>query len=146
MKKLAAVAAVLLMLGGAAAQSNLPDPGVTPDSVFFGLDRAYEAITLFLAPGDAKADKKLAFAEERLAEAKKLSDSNKSQAAEKAMNLYYSQVESAENSSSKMAETFRDRHESVLDSIESRTGQENSGNSGGPGAGFMATGRVVQRN
>lgn len=144
MKKLAAVAAVLLMLGGAAAQSsNLPDPGITPDSIFFGLDRAYESLSLALASGDAKAEIRLKFAEERLAEAQKLSDSNRSKAADKSLGMYYSQMDKAENSSSSKAENFRDRHESVLSGLEKRTGQADSGN---PGAGFMATGRVVQRN
>ena len=61
----------LLFSGTAYAQEEeLPDPGITPDSTFYFFDNWGKNIGLFFAFGpEAKAQKALEYAEERLAEA-----------------------------------------------------------------------------
>ncbi len=50
-------------------EEPLPDPGITPDSPFYFADRWAEQLGLFFAFGaDAKVEKALQYAEERLAE------------------------------------------------------------------------------
>jgi len=63
-------------VGGTAAASNSAVPGDT----LFGVDRAVENVRLILA-GDAKAELKVRFAEERLAEVKELIARARAQAA-----------------------------------------------------------------
>ena len=63
---------VFLFSGAALAQDEpqLPDPGLLPDSPFYFLDKLGKNIGLFFAFGDeAKTDKALQYAGERLAEA-----------------------------------------------------------------------------
>ena len=61
------------------------DPGVTPDSFLWGLDRAIERISLLLTfDKSAKAKKGLAHARERLLEVKAMIEQKKLDAAEKA--------------------------------------------------------------
>lgn len=51
------------------------DPGMTPDSLLYGLDKAYERIQLILARDEAsKAKLHLEFAAERIAETKAMAD------------------------------------------------------------------------
>lgn len=64
----------LLLFGGTAyaqdEELELPDPGITPDSPFYVLDIWGEKMGLFFAFGaEAKAERALGYAEERLAEA-----------------------------------------------------------------------------
>ena len=67
------------------AQETLEDPGITPDSFLWGIDKALEQISLLLAISpEAKATKGLEIAQERLAEIKKMIEENKLEAAEKA--------------------------------------------------------------
>ncbi len=67
------------------AQETPQDPGITPDSFLWGLDKVMEQISLLLtASPDAKATKGLKFAEERLAEIKVMIEENKLEAALKA--------------------------------------------------------------
>jgi hypothetical protein len=56
------------------AQEEL-DPGITPDSIMYGLDKAYERIQLILARDEAsKAKLHLEFAAERIAETRAMAD------------------------------------------------------------------------
>ncbi len=67
------------------AQEELENPGVTPDSPLWGLDRALEQIQLLLTIGSSsKAKIGLEIANERLAEIKEMIEENKLGAAEKA--------------------------------------------------------------
>ncbi len=62
---------------------NLGDAGITPDSVFYGIDRAIENLRLALTFGDIeKAKKSLEIADERLAEVKEMIEQNKLDKAE----------------------------------------------------------------
>lgn len=57
------------------AEEELPDAGITPDSMLYGLDRAFERISLALTfDRAAKAEKHLEFASERIAELKTMVD------------------------------------------------------------------------
>ena len=63
----------------------LPDPGVSPDSPFYGLDLAFERMGDAIALGKAaKAERGLKHAQERLSEVRIMVEKNKLQAAEKA--------------------------------------------------------------
>ena len=72
-----------------AQQTTTTDPGVTPDSFLWGLDKAFDQITLLLATGDVdKAKKGLEIAEERLAEIREMIEENKLEEAEKAQKAH----------------------------------------------------------
>lgn len=65
------------------------DPGITPDSPFYGLDRAMERISLALTFNkSAKAQKGLKHAQERLAEVKAMIEAKKFDKAEEAGENY----------------------------------------------------------
>jgi hypothetical protein len=69
------VALLLTMAPVFAQEADLPDPGVTPGSVLYGLDKALERIELALSRGsERKAQVHLKHANERLAEIKVLSE------------------------------------------------------------------------
>jgi hypothetical protein len=80
----------LLFSGTAYAQEEeLPDPGITPDSPFYFFDNWGKNIGLFFAFGpEAKAQKALEYAEERLAEARAMAVRNKIREMEQAANSY----------------------------------------------------------
>ena len=80
----------LLFSGTAYAQEEeLPDPGITPDSTFYFFDNWGKNIGLFFAFGpEAKAQKALEYAEERLAEAQAMAVRNKIREMEQAANGY----------------------------------------------------------
>ena len=82
----------LLFSGTAQAQDEegeLPDPGITPDSPFYFLDLWGEKAGLLFAFGaEAKAERALGYAEERLAEAHTMAIRNRVRALERATNGY----------------------------------------------------------
>ncbi|MBD3246990.1 hypothetical protein GF378_00005, partial [Candidatus Pacearchaeota archaeon] len=74
------------------------DAGVTPDSPFYGLERAMERISLALTANKAeRARKSLRYAEERLSEVKEMVEKNKAKAAEKAQKGHDKLVNETEN-------------------------------------------------
>lgn len=92
---------------------ELPEAGVSPDSVFHGLDRAIERISLALTLDKVKkAEKALAHAEERLAEVKAMIEAKKLEAAEKAQRQHGELVEEAGD---------------IADEIESNGDEESTG-------------------
>ena len=67
------------------AQETSENPGITPDSFLWGIDKALEQISLFLMTSpSSKATKGLEHAQERLAEIKAMIEENKLDAAKKA--------------------------------------------------------------
>ena len=69
--KILSIIILALVFGGVvfAQESDLPKPGLTPDSMFYFLDRIGEAIGTFFTFGDIKkAERHTALAAERLAE------------------------------------------------------------------------------
>ena len=78
-----------LGIGILAQETELPDPGLTPDSPFYFLDTLGEKIGMFFTFGaENKAEKALKIAEEKLAETKVMAERNKAQAIEKANQKY----------------------------------------------------------
>lgn len=72
-----------------AQQIVTQDPGITPDSFLWGLDKAFDQISLLLTTGDTdKAKKGLEIAEERLAEIREMIEENKLESAEKAQEAH----------------------------------------------------------
>lgn len=80
-----------LFWGGAAyaQDKELPDPGLTPDSPFYFLDKWGKNIGMFFTFGnEAKAKKALKYAEERLAEARVMAEKNQVREMERAADDY----------------------------------------------------------
>jgi hypothetical protein len=89
------ISIVLLSLGtGALAQeTDLPDPGMTPDSPFYFLERIAETIGTFFTFGDLKkAERHIALAAERLAETNAVAEKGKMELVEKALERYENQM------------------------------------------------------
>ncbi len=85
------VLASTLFIGGAALAQDeeLPDPGITPDSPFYFMDKLSKGLGMAFAFGDeAKARKALQYAEERLAEAQAMANKNRTRQAETAAEEY----------------------------------------------------------
>ena len=76
-----------------AQETELPDPGLTPDSPFYFLETIAEGIGTFFTFGDLKkAERYTALAAERLAEAQAVVEKGKSEFAEKTFQRYESQL------------------------------------------------------
>jgi len=79
------IAAMLMLLVVPFANAQQVDAGVTPDSFFWGVDKALDQIALLLAGSpEAKAAKGLEIAQERLLEVKAMAEENKLDAVAKA--------------------------------------------------------------
>lgn len=73
----------------AADDNNLPDPGLTPDSPWYFLDSWGERLSLFFTFDNVKkAEKAEKFSEEKLAEAQKMADENKTDKIDVALGKY----------------------------------------------------------
>ena len=112
MKKII-IASLLLtgLVGGILAQeTELPDPGTTPDSPFYFLERILETVGTFFTFGDLKkAERYAALASERVAEAQAVVEKGKSKAAEKALQRYEDQL----NRALSRAESARAKGQSI---------------------------------
>lgn len=78
------------------AEATLPDPGTTPDSPFYFMDKWGKQISLFFTfnAGD-KAQKALRYADERMAEIDVMMAQNKIKEADRAANEYQNCLETA---------------------------------------------------
>lgn len=88
----------LLFFGttASAQETDLPDPGLTPDSPFYFLELVIERVGTFFTFGHVKkAERHTALAAERIAEAKAMVDKEKPKLAEKAVKRYEKQLEKA---------------------------------------------------
>ena len=75
-------------------ETELPDPGLTPDSPFYFLETIAEAIGTFFTFGDLKkAERHAALAAERLSEARAVVEKGKPEFAEKTLERYEMQLE-----------------------------------------------------
>ncbi|MFB6166694.1 MAG: DUF5667 domain-containing protein [Candidatus Nanohaloarchaea archaeon] len=96
MTKLHAMIAITVLLSGAAAAqpADIPAAGMTPGDLFYGLERASEALELAVASAPVIGSDELAakvranHAAERLAEARKLAEKNKTEKVEQLMDQY----------------------------------------------------------
>ncbi len=93
-KALAALLAGLIFTGMAAAAPSTPNPGQTPGSILYGLDRFSESVELAVASApvigseELEAKVRANHAAERLSEAQKMVEKNKSEKVEKLMQDY----------------------------------------------------------
>ncbi len=77
-----------------AQETELPDPGLTPDSPFYFLETIAEEIVTFFTFGDLKkAERYAVLAAERLAETQAVIEKEKPELAEKTMERYENQLE-----------------------------------------------------
>jgi len=94
---------------GVFAQTELSNPGLTPDSPFYFLDTLGEKIGMFFAFGsEKKAEKALKIAEEKLAEVKAMAEKNKTKALEKANQRYQEFLNLANSKTQKAKEKGKD--------------------------------------
>ena len=111
--------------GVLAQETELPDPGLTPDSPFYFLETIAEEIVTFFTFGDMKkAERYATLAAERLAEAQAVVEKGKPELAEKTLERYERQL----NNSIARAEKAMAKGESTEKVIEvvARVGQATS--------------------
>lgn len=116
-----------------ATSDGLPNPGITPDSPFYFLDSWGESISMFFAFSDeAKADKNIAHAEEKLAEAKKMAEEGKTVAEGVAEKNYAKDIDDAtteakltgkENALQRIQEATT-RHQAVMEKVLSQVPEQ----------------------
>lgn len=97
MRKISLIVVLLVLvgfIGGASAQATeLSNPGLTPDSPFYFLERISEEIRTFFTFGDLKkAARYTALADERVAEAEAVVDKGKPEFVEKTLERYEMQL------------------------------------------------------
>lgn len=91
------VIALLLAIPTHALAQEETDPGVTPDSILYGLDKAYEKLQLILARDEgSKAKLHLKFAAERIAEAKAMANKGRPEFVDTLARNYQKEIENAE--------------------------------------------------
>ncbi len=127
MKKLITLLICISLITGVAAQnlSDLPDAGTTPDSIFYGLEKAFESVGLAFASNKAK--KRLQLAEERLAEMQAMSDKNKSQYLDDLAKAYGENLNKSESEDVNVSETVAQatsKHLSVLDRVKEKVPEQ----------------------
>ena len=94
---------------------ELPDPGLTPDSPFYFLERIFEEIGTFFTFGDLKkAERLVKLAAERVAEAKAVVEKGRAEVARIALRRYKEQLEKA----LAKAERARTKGQSISEVIE----------------------------
>lgn len=123
MRRLTVVAATVLMasaaLGHGGAHSQLPDPGQAPGDMLYGLEQAQESISLALTfDREAKAEKKLGFARERLSESIHLLEDNRSEEAARAAEMYMRTLEEANSTAEKAA--AEEVQEEIVNGLEQK--------------------------
>jgi hypothetical protein len=117
---LAAVPLMLLVLPFAHAQGEMPDPGVTPDSPFYGIKLFFESVgTTFTFGAEARAERALELAEVRLAEARAMAEMDKPDLAVQAVAEYESKMEEAEENAADIED--EEKREEVRNRIEAAT-------------------------
>lgn len=111
MKKYFVSSLVLVtLLVSVVAQEELPNPGITPDSWLYGLDRAIEALQkAFALTPEARAKLALQLAEERLAEAKEMERKGYLGLATSTAEDYTKEIEEAKRYGEAIAEVARQR-------------------------------------
>lgn len=120
----------------AQTDASLPDPGLTPDNPFYFLDDFWKSVRLTFAFGvEKKADLRIKFAEEKLAEANEMARANNPNAVRRALNRYREQL--GENGDqlndligeerAAVAERVADatsRHLEILDRVQERVPEQ----------------------
>ncbi len=105
-KKLMKAVPVLIGLLVISTAFALPNPGILPDSPFYGLKKLFEKLDLaFTFSDEAKAEKYLHYAEVRLAEAKAMLEKNKTDIAQKVVKEYSAYINKSEEYGAKVNKT-----------------------------------------
>lgn len=130
---LASLIGLLAFAGIAHAQvDDLPSPGLKPGDTFYFLDKFFEGIrTMFVFGDDDEAERYLALARERLAEAHALADDN-NDAVDEAVERYDEQFREALRNAAEAKDTELEarvaeattKHLVVLDEVEERVPEE----------------------
>src|SRR3989338_8552512 len=124
MRKIISFLIFLLLVVNVSAQGDAPDSaelddtdaGITPDSAFYGLDNAWEKISLaFTFNKEKKAEKELKYARERLREVKLMVEENKLDAVQKAEERHRKLIE---NVRARMDEIGEDDEEDLETNLE----------------------------
>ncbi len=127
MKKFFTAAPLLiLLLAATSAQAQvgniLPNPGITPDSPFYFLDKWGEGLGRFFAFGwEAKGAKQSEHAEERLAEARQMADEGKDEEAQEAVNAYGELISGAAANLAAAARSGEDTSAALTDLVTKAT-------------------------
>ena len=124
----------------AQAQDEMTDPGITPDSMFYPVDVFFDDIGLRLAfTEEAKINKQFLIVEERLSEAKAMSEANNTEGVQAAIeqhNRIMQQIQVRLNGSDNVTENLKTQlqleermrvHEENIISISAESGQEEQG-------------------
>lgn len=122
-KKLLLIPLMAFLLAGTvnANGHSLPDPGLLPGNPFYFLDTLFEGLGSLVTFGDlSKAERHLALAEERLAEAGALAERGDSNRAEKATEKYQERLELALERAEAASERGKDA-DAVLEKIAEAT-------------------------
>lgn len=136
MRKISLLIAIVLaspLVLGQPADSGLPEPGTAPGDMLYGLEKAQESISLALTfDSETKAEKKLRYADERLAESRHLMESGENQSAARAANRYSELIEQVnttaqESGSEELQRQVREHIETrqdVLSSLQEKLPEE----------------------
>lgn len=118
-------ASLLMFAFAASAQAQtpvLPNPGITPDSPFYFLDKWGEAFGRFFAFGaEAKAAKQAEHAEERLAEAQQMADEGKDEEVQGAVDAYGDLISGAAANLAAAARSGEDTSAALTDLVTKAT-------------------------
>jgi hypothetical protein len=128
MRKISLILASLVLVGfvgGVLAQgTELPAPGLTPDSPFYFLERISEGIGTFFTFGDLKkAERYAALAAERVAEVQAVVEKGKPEFAEKALKRYEEQLNRSLARAEK-AKAKGQKVEKVTETLAEATGKQ----------------------
>lgn len=121
MKRLLLLAAILSIVTAAGAQSgntDLPEAGAMPGDLLYGLEQAQESVSLALTFNEeARAEKKLRYADERLSESVQAAQTGRNRTASKALRRYTDLLEEVNS-------TARDTgNEKLQDKLDQRLNQ-----------------------
>ncbi len=129
-----AVAILLLPTTEVTAQdgdTDLPQAGLAPGNWFYGLERGWENTRLFFANAEAKGQKQIDYAKERLAEARKLAKKEENQHLAKALDEYQRQLDQVSQNLSKTREDTLTRmvqattkHQEILTRVQEQVPSE----------------------
>ena len=113
------VAALVVLAPTVRAQANLPDPGITPDSPFYFMDRAFD-----------RFQSSEAVADERASEIQAMAEKNKTRAMEKAAEGYQRAMQRRERDANRSEEVAEEvarqasNHMSVLSQVKEKVPEE----------------------
>jgi hypothetical protein len=119
-RTVALIPVMLLALPFAHAQEEMPDPGVLPDSPFYGFKLFIESIgTTFTFGAEARAERALELAEVRLVEAQVMAETGKNDLAVKAVSEYEARIEEAHENAAEIEDS--EKRAEVRNRIEAAT-------------------------